>query len=70
MLTAITGVVVTVVTVVGIPNTLGNLCGLESKTKEAIRNDATGCMDNGFTRNDTLGCVEGSRGLQDSKELH
>lgn len=64
VLTAIMVVVAIVMIVVGIPSTLGNLCDLETETKEALRND----MANGFTKNDMIGCVEGPRGLQDSKK--
>lgn len=43
VLTAIIGTVVIIVTLFGIPNTLGNLYDLEIKTKEAIRNGMIGC---------------------------
>lgn len=67
VLTAII-VVVAIVMTVSIPRALGTLCGLEIETKEALRNDMIVCMANGFIRNDMIGCVEGPKGLQDSKK--
>lgn len=63
-------VVAIVMTIVSIPRALGTLCGLEIETKEALRNDMIVCMANGFIKNDMIGCVEGPKGLQDSKKRH
>lgn len=69
MLTAITMVVVMLMTIVSISSALGNV-RLRDRAKEAIGNDIIGCMANGLTRNDIIGCVEVPRGFMDSNKLH